>query len=206
MSQYELPYPLPGKYDPSGQFRNPAGTIPRPSPADMPVGAWIGSRTDITNWQADPFGNGRVLWRARWSSPIYDLRPDTGALSDNRNNTTPSGVAVWRAAGQNIAAQLFVQISNPLLAGVVDYRGLQVISQEEAHVVDVTQLDTVTGPQDVTAEFTSRGNSAVVTYSPYGDGYPVKYWRLRLEFQILANQGFPVPGPPPTFTIQAALY
>lgn len=206
MSQYDLPYPLPGKYDPAGQFRNPAGTVPRPSPADMPVGAWIGGRIPVTNWTADPLGNGAILWRSEWASPIYDLRPDLGALSENRNNTTPSGVSVWRAAGQNVAAQLFVQISAPTLPAGIDYRGFQVISREEAHVCDVTQVTTVTGVQDVTAEFTSRGANSVVTFSPYGDGYPLRYWRLRLQFNVLANQGFPVPGPAPTFTIQAALY
>ena len=201
MSHYDLPYPLPGKYDPSGQFRNPAGTIPRPSPADMPVGAWIGSRVQLTNWTPNPELNDRILWRTQWASPIYDLRPDLGALSDNRSNVTFSGVPVWRAAGQNVAAQLFVQIS-----GLLDFRGFQVVSQEEAHVCDVTQIATITGPQDVTAEYTSKGASSIVTYSPFGDGYPVRYWRLRVEFNILANQGFPAPGDPPVFTLQAGLY
>lgn len=205
MSQYRLPYPLPEKYDPANQFRNPAGTIPRPSPGDMPVGGWFGGRIPVSSWVSDPLGNGAILFRSRWASPIYDLRPDLGALSDNRNNATPSGVSVWRASGQNIAAQLFVQMTAPENAGGVDYRGFQVISQEQAHVSDVTQVSTVTGLQDVTAEFTSRGAASVVTFSPYGDGYPIRYWRLTLEFNILANQGYTEPLPP-TFTIQAVLY
>lgn len=194
-----MPYPLPEKYDPAGQFRNPASTIPRPSPSDMPVGGWFGSTTAVIDWVANP--QAAILWQASWSSPIYDLRPDLGALSDNRNNARLSGVSVWRAAGQNIAAQLFVQIS-----GVQDFRGFQVVSQEEAHVSDVTQILSVTGQQDVTAEFTSRGASSVVTYSPYGDGYPIRYWRLKLKFNILDNQSFPPNVSPPTFSIAAALY
>lgn len=199
MAQYRLPYPLPEKYDPSGQFRNPASTIPRPSPSDMPVGGWFGTTTPVIDWTANPSPN--VLWQAVWSSPIYDLRPDLGALSDNRNNARFSGVSVWRAAGQNIAAQLFVQIS-----AVQDFRGFQVLSQEEAHISDVTQILSVTGQQDVTAEFTSRGASSIVTYSPYGDGYPIRYWRLKLRFNILDNQDFPPAAQPPTFSIAAALY
>lgn len=199
MSQYRLPYPLPEKYDPAGQFRNPASTIPRPSPSDMPVGAWVGATTPVVDWTANPQEN--ILWRASWSSPIYDLRPDLGALSDNRNNARIAGVSVWRAAGQNVAAQLFVQMST-----LSDYRGFQVLSQEEAHVSDVTQIASVTGRQDVTAEFTSRGNSAIVTYHPYGDGYPIRYWRVKLVFNIVDNQGFPLNESPPTFSVAAALY
>jgi len=165
----------------------------------MPVGGWFGSTSAIIDWTANP--QAAVLWRASWSSPIYDLRPDLGALSDNRNNARLSGVSIWRAAGQNIAAQLFIQIS-----GVQDFRGFQVISQEEAHVSDVTQILSVTGQQDVTAEFTSRGASSVVTFSPYGDGYPIRYWRVKLTFNILDNQNFPVGATPPTFSIAAALY
>ena len=200
MPQYDLPYPLPEKYDPSGPLRNPGSTIPRPSPADMPVGGWIGGRVQMVDWEPNPAPN--TLWRVKWASPIFDLRPDLGALSENRANVRPSGMAVWRAAGQNIAAQLFVQIS-----GITDFRGFQVVSQEEAHVADVTQLLPIIAPQDVTDNFTSRGDSSVVTYSPFGDGYPIRYWRLRLIFNILTDQGFPLPpASPPTFVLQSALY
>lgn len=165
----------------------------------MPVGAWIGSRSPLTNWIPNPEAG--ILWRVVWASPIFDLRPDLGALSENRNVPRVSAVPIWRAAGQNSGAQLFVQCSTPN-----DSRGLQVVSTEEAHVCDVTQVVGITGAQDVTAEFTSKGLASVVTFSPYGDGYPIRYWRLFLRFEIVTNQNFPEPGTPPSMTVQAALY
>ena len=201
MSQYDLPYPLPGKYDPSGNTRNPTGSIPRPSPTDMPVGGWIGAATLVSNWTANP--DPATLWRTFWSSPLFDLRPDLGALSDNRANARVSALPIWRAAGQNIASQLFVQISTlPVITG------WKITSVEDAHICDATQAVSITAPEDVTSQFSSMGVAALLTYHPHGDGYPVRYWRLRLQFDVLANMGslsIP-PIAPVNFVVQAAVY
>ena len=192
---------MPGAYDPEGPYRNPGSTLPRPSPTNMPVGGWFGPKGVLSNWTANPAT--RVLWRVGWASPVFDLRPDLGALSDNRANAGVSAIPIWRAAGQNVAAQLFVMIGR-----FNEFAGLQVLAEEDAHICDITQLASINDPEDVTSAFTSKGASSLLSFSPFGDGYPVRYWRLRLQFDILANQGGPVPGVavPQNPTVQAALY
>jgi len=202
VGQSDFPYPMPERYDPEGPYRNPGNTIPRPSPTNMPVGAWIGNRGALSNWTANPVEG--VLWRTVWASPIFDLRPDLGGLSyTGNNNIRVAAVPIWRAAGQNVAAQLFVQVTN-----LTTFSGLQVLSIEEAHVCDVSSVATINDPEDITSAFTSKGVSSLFTFSPYGSGYPVRYWRLQLQFDILDNQDGPAPGVavPQNPVIQAALY
>lgn len=167
----------------------------------MPVGAWVGNRGALSNWTVNPASG--VLWRTTWASPIFDLRPDLGALSDNRNNARVSAVPIWRAAGQNVATQLFVQIS-----GLTSFSGLQVLSIEEAHICDVIAIATINDPEDITSALTSKGTDSIITVSPYGSGYPARYWRLQLQFDILDNQGGPAPGAaaPQNPVVQAAMY
>ena len=168
----------------------------------MPVGAWIGNRGALSNWTANPEAG--VLWRTVWASPIFDLRPDLGGLSNTGNNRIRvSAVPIWRAAGQNVAAQLFVQISN-----LTAFSGLQVLSIEEAHIADVNSVVSINDPEDVTSAFTSKGTASLLTFSPYGSGYPVRYWRLQLQFDILDNLAGPAPGvaTPQNPVVQAALY
>lgn len=168
----------------------------------MPVGAWIGNRGSLSNWTANPEAG--VLWRTGWASPIFDLRPDLGGVTDTGKNTTrTSAVPIWRAAGQNVAAQLFVQTSN-----LTTFFAVQVLSIEEAHIADVNAVVSINDPEDVTSAFTSKGMDSLLTFSPYGSGYPVRYWRLRLQFDILDNMYGPAPGvaTPQNPVVQAALY
>lgn len=195
-----LPYPLPGPFDPSGPYNNPGQTVPRPSPSSLPVGCWMGPRVSMAAWTANPTTG--VLWRTEWATPIFDMRPDLGALSNNRAGAHTSAIPIWRAGGQNVATQMFVQVY-----GITDFRGFQVVSIEEAHVQDLTQILSVTGPQDITADFTSKGTSSLSTFSPPGDGYPVRYWRLRVQFQYLSQLDAPVnAGDLPAIVLQAAMY
>lgn len=160
----------------------------------------MGPRVSMAAWTQNP--DVGVLWRTEWATPIFDMRPDLGALSNNRVGAHTSAIPIWRAAGQNIATQLFVQVY-----GITDFRGFQVISIEEAHVQDLTQILSVTGPQDITADFTSKGVASLSNFSPPGDGYPVRYWRLRIQFQYLAQLDAPVNlDGLPAIVLQAAMY
>lgn len=194
----ELPYPFFTEFDPSGPYRNPGQTLPRPSAQNLPAGCWIGGRSGLTWTAVDPVATG-ATFRATWSSPIFDLRPDLGVMSQNQANRSPSAVPIWRAAGMNVGVKLWVQISN--LSGVNE--SVRVETTEEGHVCDVAQIQTILYPQEITAEFTSRNQNSILGFTPYGDGYPIRYWRLNLTFDILANFGVITPFP---MVVQGALY
>ena len=205
----QLPYPLPAEFDTSGPYRNPGQTIPSPMPTDMPVGLWRGERTTLDNWTANPVDDATVLWRVEWASPIFDMRPDLRSVSENRSNLTRSGVPVWGgntwSSGLHLWAITRVLGANAPNVGQPDLRGLEVQYQEEGHVIDVTQLQTITPLEDVTNVFTNLGNSQMIAVNPWGTGNPVRYWRMRLRFQIRTNSTFVGPVPP-VIVIQGAMY
>ena len=215
----QLPYPLPGKYDPSGPFRNPGETNPLPAPADMPTACWFGTGVPCiwTDVSAVPQSIIQLQWI--WRSPIIDMRPDTRNVVPNAiSNGSPgrvSGLPMW-----NPAAQLWVQLENPAAPGLSGIRaqslsGFQVLATERAHVSDPNRVRDVVEPEDVTAQFTAMGPSAVCAWYPVGDGNPIRYYQLELTFNMLKNfqSPEPVPGinpaagnPAPVFTLVPAMY
>ena len=206
----QLPYPLPGGWTDAGPYRNPGQTVPFPAPQDMPVGLWRGERVVVDGWTANPPDDANVLWRLDWASPIFDLRPDLRSVSDNRSNTNSfSGVPVWNANSWSSGVHLWLWTqaigSNAPFIDQPDMRGLEVLYQEESNVIDLSQIGTTSDFQDVTAEFTNGGNSIITAYNPWGAGNPVRYWRLRLRFQIRDNSTFVGPTPP-RIVMQGAMY
>jgi hypothetical protein len=176
----------------------------------MPIGLWRGERVVVDGWTANPPDDANVLWRLDWASPIYDLRPDIRSVSDNRSNTNSfSGVPVWNANSWSSGVHLWLwtQVigSNAPFIDQPDMRGLEVLYQEESNVIDLSQIGTTSDFQDVTAEFTNGGNSIITAYNPWGAGNPVRYWRLRLRFQIRDNSTF-VGSTPPRIVMQGAMY
>lgn len=194
MSNGEIPWPAPGKYDPSGFNRNPAGVFPAPPPQELGPGNYFGPQTPLTFVA----GTGNVLFTASWRSPIFDLRPDlrqTGIANPRRDTgATP----VWRV-GSGAGGQIFVQImgidgSLATPPNAETLTGLSVTAIEEAHVSDMNQLATVTTEEDITAAyFTAGKSSALVAAMPPGSGFPIRYWRYTLRFDIrLVNAALPV--------------
>ncbi len=205
-----LPYPLPSGYNAAGPYRNPGQTIPSPLPTDMPVGLWRGERISQDSWTANPPDDPAIRWRLEWASPVFDMRPDLRSTSENRsNNTGPNGVPIWGgnawASGVHLWLDTQMLGQNAPFVGQPDYRGVEVLLTEEAHPMDLTQLTTILPFQDVTASFANAGQSNVTIYSPWGTGNPIRYWRLRLRFQIRNNTTFVGPLPPVLVT-QAAMY
>lgn len=207
---YRLPYPLPTGYDPTGPFRNPGATNPLPAPADIPTPCWFGGGVPLYMTSTITFGSSAdIVLQGAWTSPIFDMRPDIrGLVSNTVDNGTPghvSAVPIW-----NPAAQLWVQFENPANAinGIraTTLSGFQVLAQEEVHVCDPNNITTVSTPEDVTAQFTTTGLSSILAWYPLGDGNPVRFYRLRLVFNILAN--FQPVGAEviPTMTLRPAMY
>jgi hypothetical protein len=214
MASYPMPYPMrSGQYDDSAQFRNPAGTMPFPQPGDMPVGLWYGARVEIP-WNLyvppavppiPPFNKATFpLFVTTWSSPVYDLQPEHRSMANNRsdrsNTSNPfMGTPIWGSAGGKLRVQIMQ------LGPVVE--GLKVEAVEQAHVCDVAMMENMYLPQDITAEFTSSENSAILRYYPCGDSTPDRYWRLNLTFYVYQTATTPVPpNLPDPLIIQAAYY
>jgi len=220
----QLPYPLPGKYDPSGPFRNPGVTNPLPAPGDIPTPCWFGGSVPVswTNVSAvvPVTGEQPLQLQGFWRSPIFDLRPDIRNVSPNIVSEGAPGrlsaLPMW-----NRAAQLWVQLENP--AGgpggntgllTTNLAGFRVMATERVHVSDPNRVEAISAPEDVTAQFVAGAISAVCGWYPFGDGNPARFYQLELEFDMLQNFQNPEPLPPgpgvvnsaPTFTIVPAMY
>lgn len=190
MSQWwENPGNFPAKYDPSGLQHNPAGTIPFPQPQSPPVGLWEGGRASLS-WSLTDEG----FLKADWQSPLFDLRPDIRAAQSGLTGGTP----IWRPMGAGGA--LWAQVER-LLVDATATTNLLVTSTEFAHVNDPNAVASVNTDSDITSEFVGGNASAVLQFLPPGNGYPVRYYRVRLTFTYTAVRN----GPPP-FAVSASYY
>lgn len=198
MSDRQLPYPLPGKWNPSGPFRNPGGTNPLPAPANLPSTVWFGGRVPVT-WNV--VGAGGVEVRATWASPTYDLCPWLRGISpDSENSQLAGATPIWTG----MPTRFRFQVSSPAANGLggLDLRGLRVSYREFGHISQVTQVDAIDARQDVTAQFTSSQASAIVILDPK----PIRYYRVGVVFEVLEHFGFPPGDPRPIMAIQGAMY
>lgn len=186
----QLPYPMPGPYQPSGVNNNPTGTNPMPAPSGLPYQVWTGSRTQVT-WQipTNPLDVGYSLV-AYWQSPLYDLRPEIRGADGSSITGTP----IWGAPGR----KLWIQIDGLLSvnAGTVCTDGLKVASREFGQIFDPRQISRISPDSDVTQNVASNGSgqppSVILSYNPPGAGSPVRYWRIEIAFRRLDQLQFPI--------------
>lgn len=201
---WRLPAPgFHGPYNPDGLFNNPAATNPLPAPVNPPIGVWIGAREPVS-WA------GSV---ATWGTPVFDLRPDLRGLVERSQITgfAQGATPLWVAGGAGAGGHLFTQIDwtgSPLSA----LDGLEVWAQEFGAIADTGTLIPVTPPTNVTSAFTAftpsvtygpNPDGTILTFTPKGEGVPVRYWQLRLTFVYDTNKG-PVSKWP--FIVQGAYY
>jgi len=193
---WEDPGSFPAKYDPSGLQNNPAGTIPFPYPVNAPSGLWDGGRGALT-WSNDPVTG---LLTARWQSPLFDLRPYLRAAMSGKTGGTP----IWTPLGAG--GKLWVQIENinkdlPAPATNNWLQNLQVISREYGHINSPREVVQITVDADITSEFNGGADAAVLTFLPTGEGYPIRWYRVEIEFTYLIAR-----SAPPPFAVCAAYY
>ena len=236
MPSYPMPYPQKsGQYDDSGMYRNPAGTIPFPQPADMPVGYWSGSQQLIElvpeaqfrlaappdpGW---PFPYGRPLTYplishgATWSSPVFDLQPELRGVSNNQSNRSTLFTPVGQTERTPFTAVPIWGSAGKLLRVQMDnvnatYQ-FQILVWEEGHVIDPAQVAPITSTpgQDITSVFTSGAPAIAgsykgcLTFAPTGGPSANRYWRLNLIFLQTSQYG-PSPGDVGALTVQASYY
>jgi len=199
-NEWRLPAPYQREaYDPDGLFRNPAQTLPLPVPNAPPVGVWIGPREPIS-WQSD----GGNAYKATWGSPVFDLRPSLRGLVERSNQTgnAQGATPIWVASGIGSGGKLFIQIDD--LDQINSTADVEIYAQEYAAIADVGLLNSITPEVNVTLNVVNGGgfNSAIVPFTPRGEGYPVRYWQIRLTFRR-GGKGIGVPYP---MRVQGAYY
>ena len=202
MPLYEHPGYLSSKVSDAGYLKNPMGSNPFPAPSGMPAPMWQQTQTGLA-WSTTGLPAG-VEAQAKWSSPVFDLRPEfrsSMATSGTARNT--GAVPIWIPRGA--AGRLWVQVDN------LDNRGwgltsLRVTSTEYANVRDPNDLRQISGQEDITTEFVGTAPTALGSFLPPGSGYPVRFWRVLLSFDftkdLSAQPGWPDPG----YRFSAAYY
>ncbi len=178
-----------------------------------PPPEWVA--TSDFRWEVGPAEPGDPPGYAfvyRWSTPVFDLRPDLSS----QIGTTKQGVPIWRRY-----ARLRVLITGPQGANL-DGTDLSVTATESVSVFDANvQTNVATGQSaspslfqldsaDVTnvffpvvpltpgqsqaalGEFSFRGNQL-----GGGEGYPIRYYRVSFLFRKVVETGLPVPPNPP---------
>jgi len=223
---------FPSQFGTDPYYENPQGTIPGPPGPKLPR-PWYASRTnfewDATAVVAPPAPIG-INYTYVWTSPIFDLRPDLRSADAGPKQ----GVPIWSRSDR-----LYIQLFAPTTTGLPVPLGWTVTAQEFGQT-NVAQSQrgvggagaTATpnvlgiGQVNVTAQFTVTApyqQSIIAGFSPPGttlgggEGYPIRFWRLKLFFSYFEETGAPVPIPLPdlpTFpagtslptAIQAAVY
>lgn len=197
MSDRQLPYPLPGKWNPAGPFRNPGGTNPLPAPSNLPVTVWFGGRVPVA-WTVNQAPE--ILFSYTWSSPTFDLYPSLRGVSPDAENSRIAGATpIWGGPG----SLLRIQISSPLANGLgaIDLTGFRLTYREFGHISQVTQVQSIDAEQDVTAQFTSNQQASVLLIEPK----PIRYYRVECTFSVLNQFGYP-DATGPAMSVQGAMY
>lgn len=194
-----------GPFNPVGPSRNPGGTNPFPLPSELPVPCHDLPITPLAWGAGAVTGNAAVglveatTFTATWQSPVFDLRPELRGSSmsaplSSPDGTVPGVVPIWRQT-YGAGGQLFVQVEN-LLADARSLTGLVVNVIELGHVNDVRRVVSIAQPEDVSSQFTNNQASAVLVIVPPGGGCPMRYWQVRIVFDILTDvTDAPLAGP-----------
>ena len=192
-------------------YRNPWGSNPAPAPKDIPTTFWYTQAGMTVPWPGVNAGGDDI---ATWSTPVFDLRPQLRSSQ----NMAKAGVPVW-----DPAARLYIQIFN-LTATDPATQSLRMGYREFANTTfgAVTQAGPnraiansgfpnqvssnpvvrVTPLIDITSEImlgTNQPDSVVLVFEVLGEGYPVRYWQLQLEWMKIGAAG-------PPLHFQAAMY
>lgn len=227
----------PAQFGRSPLYQNSQGTLPmQPPPAgSMPASQWYTqwmplqwtlSETVDTD-SASPLGVGYV-YTCSWTSPAFDLRPDLRSGNAGPKDGTP----IWTRSGR-----LFVQLAGDAQGTGIQPSLVDLLFNFSAQAQDWVNTTfnrsgdrrlgegigagaglLAEGPVDVSAQFSATGDArtVLVGFAPPGttlgggEGYPVRFWRLQLNFSVFVETGAPLPDPatvdPPALMLQASVY
>jgi len=219
-----LPHPVPNQEIPdpntTGYGFNPARSLPFPKPKNMPQGCWFSGAVRLP-WAAPPLplgpGEAPYFRGVLWASPIFDLRPNLRGLKPQGTTQISPGssgnaIPIWGWSNH----MLYIQVSNIIngaaegIAPVippgffVPGQTLKVLASEWGHVSDSGQLRQVLPSSDITSQFNTGTDSAVITVRPVGEGLPIRYWRVNLQF-IVTDQST-AGAQPTTLNVHAGYY
>ena len=194
-------------------YRNPDGSNPSPDPTDIPKTLWT---TEVMAVPWVGVVGGTDL--ANWKSPTFDLRPDLRSAQ----SMVKAGVPIW-----NQEARLYVQIFG-LTGADTNTENLRLMYREFANTTwgqvtqagpnravanagvpnqvsrdPVVQISPLT---DITSELmlgTNQPPSVILIFCPPGEGYPVRYWSLQLQWQNVNSVAGPSVSP---LSFPAAMY
>jgi hypothetical protein len=219
---------FPSQYGRSEQYRNPEGSLPLPAAKEIPRPTWAQPRIPL-QWVGptligppNPIGN---LWTVTWESPWYDLRPDLRSSQQQ----VKIGVPIW-----DRAARLYVELSGPPgPSGGFSSAGFSASSSEYAENLSLDPGQVILGapgsfpatvpqplpvtpsvPVNVTGTFfpgvglvysTQGVFSPPGTTAGGGDGYPIRYWKVRIDFSYFWPGLLPS-TPPDALNLQATYY
>lgn len=182
------PLPQPGPYNPDPMMANPLGTIPGPSPGQVPYTQWQSAKTPL-NWQNPKTLDSDYVTVGYWQSPDFDLRPEVKGADGSR----PTGVPIYNSSGKKLWVQVFGLLS--VTAGTTATSALYVASREFGNIADSQNITRISANADISdqvASGTDQPDSTIFSFSPPGSGYNVRYWRLELAFRRLDRLTFPI--------------
>ena len=180
-----------------------------PAASGMPVTLWTTPKQTL-QWVRD---GDKIT--SSWRTPVFDLRAD---LRSGQGGAK-FGVPIWKSG------HLYLQVYGLAANRVLD--NLKVLATEFASVnfanvyqaqpnqavanagmpnqVTSNNIIRVTAPVDVTSEFMlgiNQPDSIILTFAPLGEGYPIRYWSLNLDFSKLVQDGIINP----LVSVEAAYY
>jgi hypothetical protein len=196
-------------------YRNPHGSIPSPAAKDIPTTLWYTPQVMPVAWRGIPIGGTDDT--AQWDTPLFDLRPDLRSAQ----NDPKMGIPIW-----DTSARLYIQVFG-LLVAPANTQFLRLGCVELANAIH-GNISTPEPPRavappgggfpaqvgrdpvipvtpviDITSELmfgTNQTDSVIMVFAPLGEGYPVRYWKLRLLWENIGAAG------PNAVNIQAAVY
>lgn len=183
---------------------------------------WTFSAFNIT--PPEPVG---PIYTYNWTTPAFDLRPDLRSEQASPKDgqpvwSTASRLYIQLSGNPSIGVGASGPGSQPALTGggtggSYTVHAIDWVNATTNYSADRRPTEAVTGgagllnlpARDVSADFAfgtsilPTPTSILVGFAPPGtglgggEGYPVRYWRLQLQFSILIETGLPEPVPLP---------
>lgn len=190
-------------------YYDPYGSVPFPAPKDIPLTLWASELVRVP-W----IGLVDNVDTATWQSPVFDMRP--GLRSSQSSGK--EGVSIW-----NPNARFYIQLFGFGLANsnttnlrleYSEYANTtwgSVYSAQPNRAVANSGVPNQVANQfvirvnarvDITSEImlgTDQPSSVTLTFAPIGEGYPIRYWKIELNFTSIGVAGG-------TLSLQAAMY